>query len=260
MRFQGKNVIVTGGSSGIGQATVLVFAAEGAHVLASGRNVERLATVAAAAPPGTVDTIVCDVSIPDQARALVNDAVAAYGRIHVLVNNAGIAFNDPILELPEKHWHLTIATNLSGAFFASQEAARHMVAHGGGAIINVASTCAFVGESPHAHYNVSKAGLVMLTRSMAHELGHLGLRCNAVAPGQTVTPMVPETELPAFRREYLKQIPMRRFARAEEQAAAILYLASDDASFVNGETLVVDGGQLTGSWYNAANAPSVPDA
>jgi NAD(P)-dependent dehydrogenase (short-subunit alcohol dehydrogenase family) len=259
MRFHGKHVIVTGGSSGIGRATVLAFAAEGARVLAAGRNAARLAAVARAAPAGSVDTTVADIAVPDQARALIRNAAAAYGRIDVLVNNAGIALSDRILDMPEQNWHLTMATNLSGPFFASQEAARHMVAHGGGAIVNVASIDAFVGESPQAHYNVSKAGLVMLTKSFAHELGHLGVRCNAVAPGMTVTAMVPEVDKPSFRGEYLKQIPMRRFARVEEQAAAILFLASEEASFVNGETLIVDGGQRTGTWYDAADAPPVSD-
>jgi NAD(P)-dependent dehydrogenase (short-subunit alcohol dehydrogenase family) len=128
MRFSGKNVIVTGGSSGIGRATVLSFAAEGAHVLAAGRNVDRLVAVAREAPFGTVDTTVVDIAVPHQARALVRDAAASYGRIHVLVNNAGIALSDHILDMPEQNWHLTLATNLSAAFFASQEAARHMVA------------------------------------------------------------------------------------------------------------------------------------
>jgi NAD(P)-dependent dehydrogenase (short-subunit alcohol dehydrogenase family) len=260
MRFSGKTVIVTGGSSGIGRATVLAFAAEGAHVLAAGRNVERLAAVARDAAPGTVDTRVVDIGIPDAARGLIRDAAAQYGRIHVLVNNAGIAFADRILDMPEQNWHLTLATNLSAAFFASQEAARHMVACGGGAIVNVASIDALMGESPQAHYNVSKAGLVMLTESFAHELGHLGVRCNAVAPGMTVTPMVPEVDNPAFRAEYLKQIPMRRFGRPEEQAAAILFLASDEASFVNGATIVVDGGQRTATWYDLAYAPPVSEA
>ncbi len=261
MRFEGKNVIVTGGSSGIGRASVLAFAAEGAHVLASGRSAERLAEVAAAAPAGTVDTVINDIAVPDQARALIRDAVGAYGRVHVLVNNAGIAYSDPVLDLPEENWHATIATNLSGVFFASQEAARHMVEQGGGSIVNVASTNAFVGESPQAHYNSSKAGVVMLTKSFAHELGHLGIRCNAVAPGQTVTPMVaPESLQEFFRREYLKQIPMRRYGTAEEQAAAILFLASDEASYVNGQTLIVDGGQLTGAWYDSADSPPVPEA
>lgn len=260
MRFSGKNVIVTGGSSGIGRATVLAFATEGAHVLAAGRNPDRLVAVAAEAPSGTVDTRVVDIAVPDQARALVLAAAAEYGRIHVLVNNAGIALTDRILDMPEQNWHLTLATNLSAAFFASQEAARHMVACGGGAIVNVASIDGLMGESPQAHYNVSKAGLIMLTESFAHEVGHLGVRCNAVAPGMTVTPMVPEVANSDFRRDYLKQIPMRRFGRPEEQAAAILFLASEDASFVNGATIVVDGGQRTATWYDASFAPPSDDS
>jgi NAD(P)-dependent dehydrogenase (short-subunit alcohol dehydrogenase family) len=259
-RFEDRNVVVTGGSSGIGRATVLAFAAEGAHVLAVGRNQERLAAVSSEAAEGAVEVATADVAAPDQARALVDDAIEGFGRLHVLVNNAGVAYHNPVLDLPERDWNQTLATNLSGPFFSSQVAARHMAEHGGGAIVNVASTNAFVGESPQADYNVSKAGLVMLTKSFGHELAHLGIRCNAVAPGQTLTPMVePESDRDDFRRMYLKKVPMRRYGRPEEIAAAIVFLASDDASFVNGETLIVDGGQLTSEWYDAADAPPVPD-
>jgi NAD(P)-dependent dehydrogenase (short-subunit alcohol dehydrogenase family) len=131
--------------------------------------------------------------------------------------------------------------------------------HGGGSIVNVASTDAFVAESPLAHYNASKAGVVLLTQSFAHELGHLGIRTNCVAPGLTDTPML-EDDLDSddFRRGYLGRIPLRRVATAEEQARVILFLASQDASYVNGETIVVDGGQLKGSWYFPDMAPPVP--
>ena len=259
-RFEGRNVIVTGGSSGIGRATVLAFASEGAHVLAVGRNLDRLAQVERDAPEGRVEAAIADVSIPEEARGVVLHAISRLGRIHVLVNNAGIAFTEPVLDISEKTWDETLDTNLSGVFWASQEAARHMAKRGGGAIVNIASTDAIVAESPQAHYNVSKAGVVMLTKSFAHELGHLGVRCNAVAPGQTITAMVAEeSEDPEFLRSYLSQIPLRRAARPEEQAAVILFLASDAASYVNGETIVVDGGQTKGTWYFPEMAPPVPE-
>ncbi|MBI2237482.1 MAG: SDR family oxidoreductase [Actinobacteria bacterium] len=259
-RFEGKNVIVTGGSSGIGRAVVLAFAEEGAGVLAAGRDADRLSAVRAEAPPGRVETAVVDGSIPEEAKRMVRDAVGRMGRVHVLVNNAGIALSDGVLEITEETWNLTLATNLTGAFFASQEAARHMVEEGGGAIVNVASIDAIAAESPQADYNVSKAGMVMMTKSFAHELGHLGIRCNAVAPGLTLTPMVEQDVADdVFRRDYLRQIPMRRAGRPGEQAAVVLFLASEEASFVNGETVVVDGGQLTGAWYDARLAPPVPE-
>lgn len=258
-RFGRKNVIVTGGSSGIGRATALAFAAEGARVLAVGRSAERLADVAREGGDA-IETVVTDVSVPAQARRLVGEAIERMGRVHVLVNNAGVAYSEPVLEISEETWRATMATNVDGVFFASQEAARHMVAAGGGAIVNVASTNAFVAESPQAHYNPSKAAVVMLTKSFAHELGHLGVRVNCVAPGQTITAMTGEEEATrAFREMYYTRIPLRRAARPEEQAAVILFLASDEASFVNGETIVVDGGQLTGTWYDERDAPPVPE-
>ena len=260
-RFDGKNVLVTGGSSGIGRATVLAFVEEGARVLATGRNEDRLAeTREMSGAPDRVESAVVDVGVPTQARLMVEHAIDRFGRLHVLVNNAGIAYTDPVLELPEEHWFETFDVNLHGAFFASQAAARHFVGQGGGSIVNIASTDAFQVESPQAHYNASKAALVMMTRSIAHELGHLGVRANCVAPGQTVTPMVDmDMDRPEFVREYLKRVPMHRGASPMEQARVVLFLASDDASYVNGETIIVDGGQLTGTWYDPKDEPPLSD-
>ncbi len=256
-RFESRNVIVTGASSGIGRATAIAFSSEGAAVFAVGRDAERLEeTRSACADPDRVISFVADVGIPEQARGLVQSAIGSLGRVHVLVNNAGIAHMDPVLELPEEHWNETLAVNLSGPFHSSQVAARHMAEGGGGAIVNVASTDAFVAESPQAHYNVSKAAIVMLTKSFAHELGHLGVRVNAVAPGETLTPMLgDDLDDPEFRREYLKQVPLKRPAAPEEIARVILFLASDDASYVTGETILADGGQLSGTWYYPKDSP-----
>lgn len=228
-------------------------------MLAVGRSAERLVEVAHEGGDA-IEIAVADLSIPAQARGVVREAAEKIGGIHVLVNNAGIAFSEPVLEITEETWRATMATNLDGVFFASQEAARHMVAAGRGTIVNVASTNAFAAESPQAHYKPSKAAVVMLTKSFAHELGHLGIRVNCVAPGQTITAMTGEEEgTRAFREMYYPQIPLRRAARPEEQAAVILFLASDEASFVNGETIVVDGGELTGMWYDERDAPPVPE-
>lgn len=252
--------MLTGASSGIGRATLHAFVREGAHVLAVGRDLPRLEQArAASSDPSRVTICVADVGVASEARRIIDEGVAAFGRIHVLVNNAGVAYSDPVLELPEEHWRETLAINLDGPFFSSQAAARHMVSEGGGAIVNVASTNAFSVESPQTHYNVSKAGIVMLTKSMAHELAHLGVRVNAVAPGQTVTPMLEgDMDDPAFAEPYLLQVPMRRAADPSEQAAVILFLASDDASFITGQTIIVDGGQLAGTWYDPRDAPSSP--
>jgi 3-oxoacyl-[acyl-carrier protein] reductase len=183
-------------------------------------------------------------------------AIERLGGLDVLVNNAGVALEQPVLETTEEAWRSTLAVNLDAAVFASIAAARAMLDRGGGAIVNVASTDGLVPEAPMVAYNASKAALLSVTRSMAVELGPYGIRVNAVAPGETATPMT-DDELadPRFVGAYLPQIPLRRFSTAEEQAAVILFLASDEASYVNGATLVVDGGQLAGTWYYPWMAP-----
>jgi NAD(P)-dependent dehydrogenase (short-subunit alcohol dehydrogenase family) len=249
---------VTGGSSGIGRAVVLGLAKEGAHVVACGRNGERLAEVKAAAEPGTVETAAFDVRHGDKVAHLVDEAVGRLGSVDVLVNAAGIAYMEPVLEITRESWEDTLDTNLNAAFFASQAAARHMVRQSKGSIVNVSSIDAFVAESPQAHYNASKAALCQLTRSFAFELGHLGVRCNAVCPGHTRTPMVTPDWSEEFLEAYIRRIPARRVAEPEEQAAVVIFLASDDASYVNGEAIVVDGGQLKGFWYLPGQEPPVP--
>ena len=189
---------------------------------------------------------------------MVAEAIELLGGLDILVNNAGVSYTEPFLDVTEGRWAQTLATNLSGPFFAGQAAARHMVAHGGGSIVNVASIDAFVAESPSAHYMASKAGLVLLTRSIAFELGHLGVRCNAVCPGFTRTEMTSGDLTPEFWNAYMRRIPMRRPAAPEEQAAVVLFLCSDGASYVNGEAIIVDGGQLSGFWYYDQDAPPVP--
>jgi meso-butanediol dehydrogenase / (S,S)-butanediol dehydrogenase / diacetyl reductase len=257
-RFDGRTVVVTGGSSGIGAAIVRAFVDDGARVLASGRDRERLDAVrASTSEPAMVEVSTADLRRSRNVRALISDAIESFGRIDVLVNNAGVAPSAPVLELRERQWRETLAVNLDAPFVATQAAARHMVEHGvRGAIVNIASTDAFHAEAPQADYNTSKAALVMMSRSFALELGHLGIRVNCVAPGQTATPMV-EEELrrPEFRDAYLRRIPARRVGRPEEIAAVVLFLASDEASFVNGETVVADGGQLTGTWYDVRDEP-----
>ncbi|MEX2275338.1 MAG: SDR family NAD(P)-dependent oxidoreductase [Actinomycetota bacterium] len=255
--FTGTNVLVTGGSSGIGAAVVHAFADAGARVRSIGRDPGRLEAVRqAAAAPQRIDTAVMDVAEPTAVRAMVLDAIEDLGALDVLVNNAGVAFATPVLDLPLAQWRQTLSVNLDAPFIASQVAARHMVERGGGAIVNIASVDAFQAEAPQADYNVSKAALVMLTRSFALELGHLGVRVNAVAPGETRTAMIAEeVDREDFREHYLRKIPMRRFAEAEEIASVVCFLASQEASFVTGETIVVDGGGLSGGWYDPRDEP-----
>jgi NAD(P)-dependent dehydrogenase (short-subunit alcohol dehydrogenase family) len=262
-RFDGRVVVVTGGSSGIGRAIVELFAEEGARVVAAARRSTVLDELREELNARSLDvrTRVTDVRVPAEVRALVAETVESHSRLDVLVNCAGVGLLDPVLDLTEDAWRETFETNLDGAFFASQAAARHMAAQGGGAIVNVASIDAFVAESPAVHYCASKAAMVMMTKCFAYELGHLGIRCNAAAPGVTMTPMIADDpRFGSMVAPYLARIPARRFSAPQEQARVVAFLASDDASYVNGETIVVDGGQLKGFWYYADDAPPVTEA
>ncbi len=254
-RFRDRNVVVTGGSSGIGAATVQAFVEEGARVVAVARDRERLERVRAAAPE-RISTLEADLATLEAAGAVVERALEVLGRLDVVVNAAGVALDGTVLDTSDEVWRATMAVNLDAAFVLSRAASRHMVDAGGGVIVNVASVDGIVPEAPLVAYNASKAALISLTRTFALELGHRGIRVNAVAPGETVTAMT-EADVadPAFRSGYLPRIPMHRFAEAGEIAAPILFLASEEASFVNGATLVVDGGQLAGSWYYPSERP-----
>jgi 3-oxoacyl-[acyl-carrier protein] reductase len=248
-RFADRGVIITGAASGIGFATLQRFLGEGAMALAVDRNGPALE--AALAPlrdaGATVYACVADVSRPDQVDAMVREAQARLPRIDVLISNAGIAIPTPFLEIDEEGWDRTLDINLKGMFLVGQGVARVMVEQGGGTIVNMASTNGLVGEENFAHYNASKGGVVLLTKSMAIDLAPYGIRVNAVGPGFIRTPLTEGNHSDeAYFQAYAKdKIPLRRLGRPEEVAAVFAFLASDDASFITGETIVVDGGQLT---------------
>ncbi len=203
-----------------------------------------------------------DLADPGAAGALGKRAEAEFGPLDVLVNNAGLMQQTPILEISEEDWDRLFAVNLRAVFFLTQAVAGAMAERGRGAVVSIASVNALRTESPEAHYNATKAGIVAIMRSFANELGHRGLRFNCVAPGETVSATEAATytdEDLARTREYLLRVPLRRVSRPEEQARVVLFLASDDASYVNGHTIVADGGELTGDWYDTASRPPVPE-
>ncbi|WP_164821758.1 SDR family NAD(P)-dependent oxidoreductase [Paenibacillus koleovorans] len=247
-RFEGKIVLITGADGGIGKTTAERFSEEGAVIAAASNNAERLAELEREFTDRgrPILTLTTDVSDPGQVAEAVRRTVESFGRIDVLVNNAGIAWEEDFLEITPEHWRRMLDVNLNGMFFVAQETAKQMVRQGEGVILNMASTNGLVGEAKYAHYNASKGGVVLLTKTMAIELGASNIRVNAVCPGYIQTQMSEAIDDPAFVAEYIRtKIPLGRVGKAKDVAGVFAFLASEDAAFITGETIVVDGGQLT---------------
>src|SRR5216117_1189352 len=239
-RFAGRVVIVTGGASGIGAATARAFSAEGARIVVADVDRERGREVAGATA-GVFEAV--DVADAAAVRALVERTVAAHRRIDVLVSNAFATSLGPIERFALDAWTRTLAVTLTAAFTGLQAVAPIMRAQGGGAVVNVASISGLGGD------NAAKAGMINLTRTAALELASAGIRVNAVCPGLIATPALARALGGAPEREERARaaVPVGRFGRREEVARAILFLASDDASYITGTTLVVDGGLTAGT-------------
>jgi 3-oxoacyl-[acyl-carrier protein] reductase len=247
-RFAGTRVVVTGGASGIGEATARRFLQEGAHVVVVDRSRENLTAagerLAAARAGGELVLEEGDVAAAGDVDRVVSAMVERFGGIDVLVSNAGIAYQEPFLEITRERWDETQRVNLAGMFVVTQRVAREMVRAGGGTILLTSSTNGLAGEDRYAHYNASKGGVTLLTKSLAIELGRHGIRVNAVCPGYIVTPLAEALDDPEAMEAYRQRLPLRRLGRPEDVAGTFAFLASDDAAFIHGETIVIDGGQL----------------
>jgi NAD(P)-dependent dehydrogenase (short-subunit alcohol dehydrogenase family) len=247
-RLEGKVALITGAGSGMGRVAASLFAAEGARVVVSDIGEEAgNATVAEVRGAGGDATFArADVASWDDCRAMVAAAVDTYGALHVLYNNAGVFPGDDggVLDTPQETWRRVMAVNLEGVWLSCKAGIPAMMESGGGAIVNVASFVALMGAATaQIAYTASKGGVLSMTREIAVEYARRGIRANALCPGPIETPLLQELlSDPARRARRMVHIPMGRLGRAEELAKAALFLASDDASFMTGAALVVDGG------------------
>ena len=248
-RFEGKVVLVTGAGSGIGEATALAFGREGAAVLAADLRIAGAESTAARirAEGGHSAGSAADVSRPEDCRRAVAQAIQAFGQLDVLVNNAGIGATGTVLTTDEATWDRLMAVNLKGTFLMSKAALEVMVPRRSGVIVNAGSIAGLAGIPDRAAYVVTKFGVVGLTRAMARDHVNDGIRVNCVCPGTTQTPWIDErlgeaTDRDAAMAALVARQPMGRLGRADEMAAAYLFLASDESSFTTGTALVVDGG------------------
>ena len=249
MRLRNKAALITGGTSGIGEATAVLFAKEGAPVSITGRNEKRghVVTASILEAGGRAIFIPTDVRKAAECERAVNETIKAFGRIDILFNNAGIFYPRAAIECSEEEWDEQIDVNLKGTFLMSKYALPGMIAQGGGVIINNSSGWGVVGGDKAVAYCASKGGVVLMTKAMAIDHGRQGIRVNCICPGDIETPMLPSDAkmrgLPW--NDYIAGCanrPLGRVGTPEEIAKAVLFLASDDSSFMTGATLVVDGG------------------
>ncbi len=238
----GRVALITGASRGIGRAIAERLASDGATVVAAARGENAAGTVAAiAAAGGRAEAVALDVTDSDAVAALVGDVVARHGRVDILINNAGIARDQLMLRMKRDDWDAVIATNLTAAFTCIQAVLRPMVKQRAGRIVNVASVVGQAGNAGQANYAASKAGLIGLTKSLALEVASRGITVNAVAPGLIDTDMT-RAIAAAAHETWAARIPAQRLGTPADVAAAVAFLASDEASYITGHVLSVNGG------------------
>jgi len=251
MRLENKIALITGGTSGIGEATAMLFAREGAKVAITGRNEDRGHAVVAkiVKDGGRAIFIRTDVRLAAECRHAVDETVRAFDHLDILFNNAGVFYPHTILDCTEEEWDLQMDINLKGTFLMSKAALPGMIERRGGVIINNSSGWGIAGGDSAVAYCASKGGVVLLTKAMAIDHGRQGIRVNCICPGDVDTPMLPEdAKMRGLKwADYLAGCanrPLGRIGTTEEIAKAALFLASDDSSFMTGAALVVDGGGL----------------
>lgn len=249
MRLKDKVAIITGGASGIGKATAILFAEHGAKVVVAdideqGAN-ETLADIHDAGNAAIY--VQTDVTISDHTERMVTETVSKYGKLDILLSSAGIAMRLPVADLPEEDWHRCLDVNLTGVYLCAKAAIPAMRENGGGSIINLSSIYGLVGADVRAAYVASKGGVTNLTRGMALDYAEENIRINCICPGFVETPLVAGVvKTPQEYRNLADRHPMRRLAQPEEIAYGALYLASDESAFVTGIALPIDGGYTAG--------------
>ena len=244
-RLDGKVALVTGASQGIGEAIAKQLAAQGATVVCAARTLRKLQEVADAitAEGGKADLVVADLSDTASIKAAIATTLERHGALHILVNNAGITRDKLLIQMKEEDWDAVLDTNLKGAWTAIQAATKPMMKQRWGRIINIASVVGQMGNPGQSNYVAAKAGLIGLTKSVARELASRNVTANAVTPGYIETAMtagLPEN----VKAEFTKQIPLGRMGTAADIASAVVFLASDEAGYVTGQVLSVNGGLL----------------
>jgi len=246
-----KRVLITGGAGGIGAATAKRFLEEGARVAVLDRDAAGCRRIKNELP-GLSAVVEAEVSDPDQVNHAFDKLEDRLGGLDILINNAGISIRHHFMDITPEEWQTTMATNLNGVFYVAQRAARRMLTGGGGVILNMGSTNGLMGYHFYADYNATKAGVIELTRSMALELAPT-IRVNAVCPGFILTPMQEAEYTPEMRIAFEDKIPMRRLGKPEDVAALFVFLASDEAAFITGQAIVIDGGEICGGLASQPN-------
>lgn len=241
----GKKALITGGNRGLGKAFARAFVEAGADVAIAARDKARTDRVAAELATGgrRIEPIEADLTHKADIAAMVERTVDRLGGLDILINNAGLCIHRPALDVPDEEWHDVFDLNVHGLWATSTTAAKVMIDHGGGVIVNVGSISALIVNRPQWQpaYNASKAAVHQLTKSLAAEWAPYNIRVNAIAPGYVKTEMAPVDE-PRFRRHWIEDSPMLRYAVPEEIAPSVVYLASDASAFMTGSILVIDGG------------------